>query len=249
MRCNIFGHILISRFEGKKVKKIVAFVGTNKEDSVIAKYISNLIEIIKKDEEVSFKLFSVYNNEIKMCCGCLQCYNFQQCPLDCIDDMAKIKNDFLNSDLIILGSPVYLHNVSGGMKNFLDRLSYWTHIFPLRGKNSVVITSTSCSGSRQVSDYLEKMLNYMGCPVIQKVHLYGFNKYIDTDFRVHALKIYERLKIPLESNQIVENHFANMKKIMLQLKTMGEDNEEITYWNKHCFFENGTIKEIVERGL
>jgi len=56
--------------------------------------------------------------KIHHCLGCLTCWhNGGRCIFD--DDMKKIP--FLECDILLLASPLYLDNVSGLMKNFLDR--------------------------------------------------------------------------------------------------------------------------------
>lgn len=38
-----------------------------------------------------------------------------------------LEKKILEADLIVLLSPVYLNNVSGAMKTFLDRIGSWVH--------------------------------------------------------------------------------------------------------------------------
>lgn len=56
---------------------------------------------------------------IHHCVGCLTCWT--QTPGACVfrDDMQKI--NFMNCDLIIYATPLYADNVSGLLKNFIDR--------------------------------------------------------------------------------------------------------------------------------
>lgn len=74
------------------------------------------------------------------------------------------------------GSPVYMHNVSSGMKNFLDRIAYWSHIFALRGKNAMVIASA--------------------CPVVDKVNLLELQAFDDGKFDQHIAKLSGSLTVP-----------------------------------------------------
>jgi len=61
-------------------------------------------------------------HKIQPCLACKACW--QRTPGKCViqDDMAVLTEKFINSDLVILASPIYTDNVSGLLKVFLDRL-------------------------------------------------------------------------------------------------------------------------------
>lgn len=60
--------------------------------------------------------------DIHPCTGCYACW--MKTPGRCIfdDDMTGLIDLFLSSDLVIFASPVYVDNVTGILKNFVDRL-------------------------------------------------------------------------------------------------------------------------------
>ena len=105
------------------MKKIFAYVGVVKKDSSLTvEYIHQIVDKLK--EEVELELFTAEDITIENCRGCLNCFINGICPLDKKDNFCKIKEKIKESDFIILGSPVYFHNVSGWMKTFIDRLTY-----------------------------------------------------------------------------------------------------------------------------
>lgn len=61
--------------------------------------------------------------KIRDCIACLKCWT--QTPGRCVqrDDMAELLDAFLASDLVVIATPVYNHNVTGILKTFLDRLT------------------------------------------------------------------------------------------------------------------------------
>lgn len=77
-----------------------------------------------------------------------------------------LEEEILNSDVVIFCSPVYLHNISGSMKKILDLFVVWSHSLRLAGKVGVVITFSSSNGNKEVSKYLDKILNYFGVTVL-----------------------------------------------------------------------------------
>jgi len=60
--------------------------------------------------------------EIKHCLGCFSCWT--KTPGKCIteDDMEELLAKFMSSDIVVIATPVYVDNVTGIMKNFMDRL-------------------------------------------------------------------------------------------------------------------------------
>lgn len=57
---------------------------------------------------------------IKPCKGCLACVKSDRCAID--DDMQQLYAALQKSDALILGSPVYMGQMSGQAKIFTDRL-------------------------------------------------------------------------------------------------------------------------------
>lgn len=84
----------------------------------------------------------------------------------CFNKEDILKKEILNSDVIIFCSPVYLHNVSGEVKFFLDSLAEWSHTMALCGKLGIVLSVSSSSGNEYVNNYLIKILQYMGVNII-----------------------------------------------------------------------------------
>jgi len=60
--------------------------------------------------------------KIKFCHGCFDCWT--KTPGKCIfhDDMDELLDKFIKSDVVVIATPVYVDNVSGLMKTFMDRL-------------------------------------------------------------------------------------------------------------------------------
>ncbi|MCJ7593617.1 MAG: flavodoxin family protein [Desulfobacterales bacterium] len=60
--------------------------------------------------------------EIKHCLGCVACW--VKTPGKCVrnDDMGELIEKFMGSDVSVFATPIHIDNVSGIMKNFIDRL-------------------------------------------------------------------------------------------------------------------------------
>ncbi|WP_347301317.1 NAD(P)H-dependent oxidoreductase [Dolosigranulum savutiense] len=86
-------------------------------------------------------------------------------------DKQQIANEIYDSNIIILISPVFIHNVSSFMKIFLDNFAVWTHIAPLVGKVGLPISISSTNGNVFVNNYLTKIMNYWGLVTCEPVSL------------------------------------------------------------------------------
>ena len=74
----------------------------------------------------STELVLLREKRIEFCDGCLSCNSSEKCKIR--DDMQVIYPKLESADLIIFGSPNYFSNMSGMMKNFVDRMNpYYTN--------------------------------------------------------------------------------------------------------------------------
>ena len=86
---------------------------------------------------------------LEMCMGCFTCFSKGEefCPLK--DDKQEIERKLLGSDGVILISPGYAWNVSGLMKNFIDRFAYTLHR-PIFFDQSLMLVANGGSGLKKV---------------------------------------------------------------------------------------------------
>lgn len=112
----------------------------------ICKKIESELKNLGVDE---FDIVSLKDVHLEMCRGCFTCFSKggEFCPLK--DDKQKIEKKLLDSDGIILISPGYVWNVSGMMKNFMDRFAYTLHR-PVFFGQSVMLVANGGSGLKKV---------------------------------------------------------------------------------------------------
>jgi len=63
----------------------------------------------------------------------------ERCPLK--DDLLSIKTKMQTADGILLASPVYVNDVSGTVKNFIDRLAHICHRPEFAGKSAYLVAT------------------------------------------------------------------------------------------------------------
>jgi multimeric flavodoxin WrbA len=100
--------------------KIIGFIASPRKEGKTAWAVNKILEGAKeKGAETQSLCFS--DIEIKPCCGCSCCKKGDKgCVIN--DDMQKIYAAYANADAIILGSPVYMGQMSAQAKIFTDRL-------------------------------------------------------------------------------------------------------------------------------
>ena len=122
------------------------------------------------EETVEYEMMTGDQLRVDYCRSCNNCFMKGECPLDSVDDMAKLKSKFLEADIIFFGTPVYLWEMSGMAKSVLDRISYWTHRLELAGKIGVTFDTTSSSHGPEVAENLKKLLEFTGMNVVSTAY-------------------------------------------------------------------------------
>lgn len=212
--------------------KFFYFVGTLNPNTEIEYWIERLIQYNNIFSDENF-IHYAKNSSIEICLGCTSCFYHGTCPYDSKDDITLIKEHMLNSDVIIWITPVYLSNVSGIMKNFIDRICEWLHILRLSGKLGVIITFSEGSGYNTAGTYLQTILNSMGCKVIGK---YDFIQSQNTKQKFNIIsKIQSRIEKAITSNERFLSS-ETMEETYTYLKSYYKvpspiPNYEINYWN------------------
>ena len=116
------------RFAPKKIKNIVVFDGglRSNKNSKTSFMVSHFIEGAKQ-AGANVEYFKLKNYNIKECTGCYTCWS--KTPGTCIfdhkkvgDDMQMLRKKYREADLVVFASPLYIFNVSGTLKTFMDRL-------------------------------------------------------------------------------------------------------------------------------
>ena len=112
------------------------------------------------------KFYKLTKMNISLCLGCFNCRETGTCVTE--DDMQLLHEEIQASDAIILGSPVYMWQVSGQTKLFMDRLvpfikpDFTTR---LKGKKSVFMVFTQGNPDEKLFkpyfEYLESLFSFL----------------------------------------------------------------------------------------
>jgi multimeric flavodoxin WrbA len=113
-------------------------------------------EHLQKICPTEFEYAWLKDAHIDPCKGCMVCFSRgeEKCPSH-DDDVHCIVQKMLAADGVIFASPVYSINVSGLMKNFIDRISYIGHRPRFFGKPAFFLVTAGIIGTDETLEYLK----------------------------------------------------------------------------------------------
>ena len=132
------------------------------------------------DNGASTKIFKLHDMEIAPCKACMSCKsNGGKCATE--DDMQILYNELKEADAFILGSPVYMWQMTAQSKLFIDRL-YAFFGTPLQeeysGKNMALIFSQGNPDENTFKEYyhyISNLFEFMGYNVVDWMSSQGNN--------------------------------------------------------------------------
>jgi len=146
--------------------KLLAIMGSPKKKGNTYKVTREVEEKMKQLGNVEFEYLFLKDTDLKMCSGCFNCVSKgkELCPLK--DNRAEIESKMIEADGIIFATPVYCENVSGLMKNFIDRFAYVFHRPQFFDQKAMVLATSAGGGLKDTLDYLKKLQIWgFGAPV------------------------------------------------------------------------------------
>jgi multimeric flavodoxin WrbA len=134
--------------------RVLALVGSNRKHGNTARIVE-LIEArmqalaAQHDMPLEFETLALGELEIQPCRGCRGCFGCgeERCPLRG-DDIPFIRARMDAADGLLLASPVYMDDVSGLVKTWIDRLSYVSHRPAFGGKCAYPIATVGGGSTR-----------------------------------------------------------------------------------------------------
>ncbi|MDD7305148.1 MAG: flavodoxin family protein [Peptoniphilaceae bacterium] len=235
-------------------RKIVVYNGSPRGmQSNTNQVINHMLNKLPYDMNLEVSYIDALLYKIRLCRGCSQCFSTGKCPLDKVDEMKKVKHLLLESDLVILGTPVFAGNVSGQFKVMIDRLAYWLHLMCLCGKPIIIVT-TSCGNGVFFTDlYLKTIVKFWGGRQIASANYTIFerddiySKKADDLSTELATKIVEWFSYKKFEDRTIINDLNKIFYTMQQnIKLYEQDpNFEYRYWNENGLLNLTNFEEVI----
>ncbi|MBN1892018.1 MAG: flavodoxin family protein [Clostridiales bacterium] len=150
--------------------KVLLINGSPRRNSTTYKVVRMVVEKLReRDPGIEFEDVHLCEANLKMCRGCYQCFSQgeDRCPLQ--DDRALLERKLAESDAVIFSSPVYVANVSGLFKNFIDRFAYCCHRPRFLGKKAMVVCSAGSDGAAITNIILSMSVETWGFDVVRRL--------------------------------------------------------------------------------
>lgn len=151
--------------------RILALVSSNRKHGNTARIVQMIEAQVRTLAEgqgaaLEFETLNLGDMDIRPCRGCRTCFDRgeDRCPLK--DDIPLIRAKMDAADGLILASPVYVNDVSGVAKIWIDRLAYLCHRPALAGKCAYLIATVADGPTGHTLQTMNMALRTWGCHIV-----------------------------------------------------------------------------------
>jgi multimeric flavodoxin WrbA len=140
--------------------KVLGISGSNRKEGNTALLVKTILAHVDaaEDTEITTEFISLAGKKINPCTGCELCKEQKWCVIQ-NDDWGPVTEKIMECDVLVLGSPTYYYDVSGHLKNFMDRTYSLYHDRKLAGRNAVVVSVCAERGCERCLETLEGFVN------------------------------------------------------------------------------------------
>ena len=145
--------------------KLIGVEGSPRKNGNTEKLVQTILESASENG-ADTKFYKLIEMNISHCLGCFNCRETGTCVTN--DDMQLMHQEIQASDAIIIGSPVYMWQVSGQTKQFMDRLVPFIRpdfTTRLNGKKRLLLAFTQGNPDenafKSYFEYLENLFSFL----------------------------------------------------------------------------------------
>ena len=217
--------------------KIVALMGSPRKNGWGCKYTAIIEKKLRSMSDADFEYLFLSDHEIKMCRGCMVCYEKgeEACPLK--DGHLDVVRKLLEADAVIFYSPTYTVSISGMLKNFFDRSSYICHRPLFKGKHALLMTSVGAFGDKQALDTLKWIVSAIGFRITGRIGICSGSYEKDSSYAWRIDKKLEReacrLLEHMKQERPIQPTFTELVAYNYQKNFFGSDTEGCRYDKKY----------------
>jgi len=181
--------------------------------------------------KASTEIIHLYDYKIEPCEGCLSDEQLS-CRLPCIknDDALLILKKILETDALIIATPVYWYGPPGQLKNLIDRMTTLENMIFIEGKSWIegkiagIIAVSAEAGAMMAISYLISVLNSMGCLIPPWALAYHQNTNDALENKQAITDAANIGKIITETTNIIKKNHTNKWYDPQILKTLENNN-------------------------
>jgi len=160
----------------KSEKRIIGIVGSPRRNGNTEFLVDSIIEGAEEVGVISHKVI-LEDLKIAPCRACNVCTKTGSCVHQ--DDMDELLTQMFDSDVWILGTPVYWWGPTAQFKAFLDRWYGVNERSKFRGKEVIIAIPLGGSGEHSygpTKDMLERVIPYLGMTHVRTILAPGIGK-------------------------------------------------------------------------
>jgi multimeric flavodoxin WrbA len=173
------------------MKKILGIVGSPRKNGNTDILVSKALEGARAEGAIT-NIRRLGDLSIKECDGCHVCWSGKGCAKN--DDMCNLYAEVIQSDLIVLGTPVYWYGPTALMKGFIDRLVYFNGARNhglIKGKSVILVIpfeEESMEAAVPVIDFFERCFTYLDLNMAAELVVPGVSRKGEVSKREDWLK-------------------------------------------------------------
>jgi len=231
--------------------RIIVILGSGRRHGntarVVEQTIAHLHRLAKREEQpLHIETIYLAQRDIQSCLGCRLCFDRgeQRCPHK--DDLSAIAQSMAGANGLIVAGPVYVDDVSGLTKTWIDRLAYLCHRPALVHHCALAIATSAVSPTIHTLGTMTMALRTWGCCVAGSAGLRMGARWPDDEMEAFTKRT-ERLARRLY-RAIQRKHYERPG--LIQLITFAvqqryhrrhyEDSLDRTYWREQGWLDRGS---------
>ncbi len=125
-------------------------------------------ELVKAAERqripMEIRYVALAEREIHPCRGCRRCFDRGSCPYQ--DAVAEVETFITDCDALVLAGPVYLEDINGIMKTWMDRMAFQAHRPAYFGKYAVALATSGAGASGHAQKTMRNALMAWGFHIL-----------------------------------------------------------------------------------
>ncbi len=137
--------------------KVLGISGSMRKNGNTSKLVERILSRCVGDG-VECEFITLAGKVIRPCLGCEWCKQNKVCIID-DDDWPGLIERVLSCEVLVIGSPTYYYDLSGQLKNFIDRTYSLFHDRRLAGRHGVAVAVHANKGAGRTIETIEGFLN------------------------------------------------------------------------------------------
>ena len=231
--------------------EILAFVGSGRKNgntALIVDLIRQKVQqlALENGNELGFQTVFLHDAQLQDCIGCRICFDrgVENCPHQ--DGLLELRTKIQAADLLLLTTPVYVEDVSGMMKTFIDRMAYASHRPEFGMKMGYSVMTFGATATHHTLRTMSLAMRTWGMHIVGEAGFFGGG-----GTRIEELEVLHEKKIHRTAKELVKalfkKDYLNPDFISLMMFTVQQDSWrratehslDLEFWQNRGWLEPG----------